>query len=228
MTTSYWERRLRRHAGLALSSLGIGAVIWTQSPHRSLAEEISFATAYSGLVLLAIALALGPLKLLRRRSNPVSTDLRRDVGIWAAVNGIAHTIAGLQVHMHGRVVRYFFPAAGAAIDRSTAAFLTANYLGLTGAILLIVLMSISNDFALRRLGVDRWKFLQRSSYVALAAIVLHGIAYQLLEKRSAGLAVLFGSTAAVVVALQIAGARAHSSRTSFTSESSGPEDADPR
>ena len=39
----------------------------------------SMATAYVGLALLGATLALGPLSVLRRRPNPVSTDLRRDV-----------------------------------------------------------------------------------------------------------------------------------------------------
>jgi sulfoxide reductase heme-binding subunit YedZ len=39
------------------------------------------ATAYVSLALLAATLVTGPINLLRRRPNPVSTDLRRDLGI---------------------------------------------------------------------------------------------------------------------------------------------------
>ena len=50
------------------------------------------ATAYAGLAFLAISLWLGPWNVLRRRPNPVSFDLRRDVGIWAVVLAIVHTV----------------------------------------------------------------------------------------------------------------------------------------
>jgi sulfoxide reductase heme-binding subunit YedZ len=220
--SSYWQRRLARHAKLALVSLCIGAIVWTLSRHDSVAEGFSFATAYAGLVLLAVALAVGPMNVLRRRPNPVSTDLRRDVGIWAGLCGVAHTVAGLQVHMRGHFVRYFLPAPGTHVDGGAAVFLTANYLGMTGAILLLVLMSISNDIALRKLGVPRWKLLQRSTYVVLAAVVFHGTLYQLLEKRAALLVIVFAAITVIVVVLQLTGLRAKLAEGSVRSEAPEP------
>jgi sulfoxide reductase heme-binding subunit YedZ len=213
---SYWERRLARHAVLGLVSLCVGAIVWTWSPHRSRVEGVSFATAYAGVAMLAVALVLGPLNLLRRRPNPVSTDLRRDVGLWAGLWGVAHTIAGLQVHMGGDLRRYFLPAAsGSPVSRSTLAFVTANYLGFIGALLLIVLMLLSNDIALKTLGVGRWKWLQRSSYLVLGFVVLHGALYQLLEKRSVGLVVVLTVVTTFAIVLQVAGVRAQRRRRSI-------------
>lgn len=63
---------------------------------------LSVATAYAGLLLRAITLLLGPWNVLRGRPNPVSTDVRRDVGIWAGILSLAHVVFGLQVHMRGR------------------------------------------------------------------------------------------------------------------------------
>lgn len=194
-----------RHVKLALGSAVVGAVAWLLTPHRSVSEGLSFATAYAGLILLAIAMAIGPVNVLRRKPNPVSTDLRRDVGIWAGLCGVSHTVAGLQVHMRGQFTRYFLPAPDAAMDRAAAVFLSANYLGMTAAIGLAVLLAISNDISLKALGVSRWKLLQRSTYVVLAAVVLHGALYQLLEKRTALLVVVFALIVAVVVALQVKG-----------------------
>jgi sulfoxide reductase heme-binding subunit YedZ len=168
---------------------------------------LSFATAYAGLLLLAVALAIGPLNVLRRRPNPVSTDLRRDIGIWAAVCGIVHTVAGLQVHMHGTFARYFLPAPGAHVDRGAAVFFTANYLGMAGAVLLVLLMALSNDIALRKLGVPLWKLLQRSTYILLAAVVLHGALYQILEKRAALLVSILAATTVLVLVMQLRGVR---------------------
>ena len=65
-------------------------------------------TAYAALGLLVWSLALGPWNVLRRRGNPVSFDLRRDVSIWAGVLAIVHTAVGLTVHLRGRMWMYFF------------------------------------------------------------------------------------------------------------------------
>ncbi len=212
---SYWERRLARHALLGLASLSVGALIWTVSSHRSRVEGISFATAYAGLTMLAVALVLGPLNLLRQRPNPVSTDLRRDVGLWAGLCGVVHTVAGLQVHMRGDLRRYFFPGAnGSPISRSTEAFVTANHLGLIAALLLLFLMLLSNDIALKTLGVSRWKWFQRSSYVVFGLVVLHGALYQLLEKRRVGLVFAFLVVSGFAVLFQAAGVRARLRRRS--------------
>ena len=66
------------------------------------------ASAYAGLFFLAASLSLGPWNVLRRKPNPVSSDLRRDVGIWAGVLALIHTAVGLTVHLRGRMWMYFF------------------------------------------------------------------------------------------------------------------------
>jgi sulfoxide reductase heme-binding subunit YedZ len=172
---------------------------------------LSFATAYAGLALLVAALAIGPLNLLRRRPNPTSTDLRRDIGIWAGVFGIVHTIAGLQVHMHGELLRYFL-IGSAARNFDTLGFVTANWLGLLSVLLLGVLVSISSDAALRVLGKEKWKFVQRSAYLVIVAVVVHGALYQILEKRRWFPALIFSLLAIVVAVFQWAGANAHRKR----------------
>jgi methionine sulfoxide reductase heme-binding subunit len=208
---SYWERRALRHVTIAISGALVGWLIGAQAHHRSTAEALSFSTAYAGLMLLVAGLAVGPINLLRRRPNPVSTDLRRDIGIWAGIYGIAHTVAGLQVHMGGHMLRYFVAAPG-FVPAGTKAFIAANWLGLVGALLFLVLVTISNDVALRMLGTARWKLLQRSTYVVIAVVVAHGAVYQLLEKRVRILVIVFAVLAIVVVSLQTAGIRTMASR----------------
>ena len=163
------------------------------------------ATAYAGMVLLTAALAVGPINLIRRRPNPVSTDLRRDIGIWAAIYGIAHTIAGLNVHMQGHMLRYF---AMSNPDRGSKAFIAANWLGLLATLLLLVLLSLSNDISLRRLGTQRWKLIQQATYIVVCAVVLHGAAYQIIEKRKWIAATVFSALAVIALILQSAGVRA--------------------
>ena len=201
----YWRRRVARHVAIAVAGICFGSFAAALTNHRSTAEAVSFATAYAGLGLVVTALAIGPLNLLRRRPNPTSTDLRRDVGIWAGLFGIAHTVAGFQVHMHGELRRYFSVSSGGVGARM---FVAANFLGLIAAILLIVLVSISNDVALRRFGAARWKALQRVTYIVIVAVALHGAMYQIIEKRRWPLALIFSLLVVAAAAMQWTGARA--------------------
>jgi sulfoxide reductase heme-binding subunit YedZ len=202
----YWRRRILRHALIAALAGILGAIAGALSQYRSTIEALSFSTAYAGLALLAAALAVGPLNVIRNRPNPVSTDLRRDIGIWAGIYGIAHTIIGLNVHMHGHMSRYFIPWTR-SLDTSSKAFILANWLGLVAAILLLVLVSISNDYALRTLGTRRWKLIQQSTYVVVIAAVAHGAGYQIIEGRKWLLSGIFALLALCALILQSAGVR---------------------
>ena len=50
---------------------------------------------------------LGPLNVIRGRRNPVSFDLRRDLGIWSGVMALLHAAVGLNVHLRERPWLYF-------------------------------------------------------------------------------------------------------------------------
>jgi sulfoxide reductase heme-binding subunit YedZ len=78
----------------------------------------------------------------------------------------------------------------------------ANYTGLIAAMLLLLLLLISNDVSLRNLGLRRWKTLQRFSYFAFVVTVAHGVAYQVIEKRPFPWVLLFGLTVLVSVTAQ--------------------------
>ena len=163
--------------------------------------------------MLVATLAIGPLKLLRRRPNPTSTDLRRDLGIWTGVFGIVHTVAGLQVHMHGELLRYF-TVGSAGRNFATLGFVAANWLGLLSVLLLGVLVSISSDAALRFLGKEKWKLVQRSAYVVIVAVVVHGALYQVLESRRWLLALIFSLLAIAVAVFQWVGVQSHRQKRS--------------
>jgi sulfoxide reductase heme-binding subunit YedZ len=178
-------RRLLRHLSLAALFFGGTLLVYALVREGPPAQRLSVATAYVGLAFLAATLVVGPLNERRQRPNPVSTNLRRDIGIWAALGGIAHTIVGFQVHMGGEIVRYFVPDASAmAVSKSAIAFLLANYTGLGATLLLVVLLAISNDLALRKLGPGRWKRIQRLNYVLFGLVVAHGVLYLAVDKAS--------------------------------------------
>jgi sulfoxide reductase heme-binding subunit YedZ len=165
-------------------------------------------------------LILGPLNILRRRPNPVSFDLRRDLGIWSAVTALAHTVVGLTVHFHGRMHLYFLapPGAPSAAGLRIDAFGLTNHAGLIAALLLATLAGISSDWALGRLGARRWKAVQRTAYVAAGLSVAHGLVYQTLEKRLAGLVAVLVIVASVTVLAQWQGRRVRLGGTHLTDE----------
>jgi sulfoxide reductase heme-binding subunit YedZ len=198
-----------RHLALGLVSLGSTAALMLVL-HRDFRERFSTATAYVGLVLLAVTLALGPLNVLRRRPNPVSFNLRRDFGLWSAFMGVTHSVVGLTVHFRGRMHLYFVPDRGqpAVLGLRADLFGLANDTGLMAAMLLLVLAVISNDIALRTLGTGRWRTIQRSAYLVAALVILHGVLYQAIEHQRWWLVAVLGLTVAAGLGLQSLGFRA--------------------
>src|SRR5204863_2258680 len=114
------------------------------------------------------------------------------------------TAIGLNVHMRGRPWLYFVDQQH-RVRRDLFGF--SNDTGALAALLFLLLLSISNDFSLRELGVARWKFLQRWSYAAVALTVVHAAAFQIVEKRQTAYQSALWATTAFITAIQIAGWR---------------------
>ena len=206
--SSYWGRRLRRHLGLGLGSVALTAAVFALVRSDVVMVRLSMASAYAGLAMLGVTMAIGPWNVLRSRPNPVSTDLRRDFGIWAGVLGLVHVTVGLQVHMSGNIWEYFFhPPAPRRLLVRLDPFGLANYSGLGVTLILAVLLALSNDASLRWLGSRRWKTAHRSVYVAFALVLAHGALYQLMEKRNLPFVMLFVALVAAVLVLQLVGFR---------------------
>lgn len=200
----YWISRIHRHLRLALIAVVLQASFYLLTPPPDVRHRASLSSAYVALAFLAWSLLLGPLNLLRRRSNPISFDLRRDVSIWAGIFALIHTAIGLTVHLRGRMWMYFFSKLHPLKLQDTQ-FGFANYSGLIAALLLAGLLLISNDLSLRSLGTKRWKTLQRMSYFAFALTLAHSLAYQRIENRKLLWLAVFWITVAFAATMQLAG-----------------------
>lgn len=202
------RRRLRHHLALAVASVSLIGAIYAALQPQDPRFGLSMATAYTSLALLGATLALGPLNILRARPNPVSTDVRRDIGIWTALVGIAHVAFGLQVHFRPRMWLYFLaPAAERGrFPLRLDQFGFANHTGLVATLILVLLLALSNDLSLRRLGRKRWKALQQLNYALFALVGLHGLLYQQLERRPMFYVSVLGAAFTIVTALQLSGA----------------------
>ena len=203
------RRRVARHhlpialgtaAGLALTYLLV------QSPNPVF--RWSMATAYVGLALLGATLVTGPINVLRSRPNPVSTDLRRDLGIWAGVLAIVHFLVGWQVHMPHRYLYWLQEVKGShALRPRTDLFGFANYTGLAAVLIAVLLLALSNDYYLRSLGSARWKRLQRWNYALFGLVLLHGVAFQVIETRKLPFVIALSVLVVAALLLQLQGYR---------------------
>ncbi len=228
LSTRTKDRILCHHLPLAFAC---GASLFTlYSAVRSdrWAFRLSLATGYVGLALLGATLLTGALNVLRDRRNPVSTDLRRDMGIWCGIITLGHVVVGLQVHMRNMLL-YFFREAGEAkrlVPRFDL-FGFANYTGLIAALVVVLLLALSNDASLRSLGSKRWKFLQRWNYAVMVLTVLHSTAYQILERRQLQYLLVSSAITGTALIVQVSGFRRQKrklSRQTFRNSLAAPSE----
>jgi methionine sulfoxide reductase heme-binding subunit len=181
-------------------------VLYQTRPYPDVLSRASFATAYPALALLATTLLIGPWNLLRSRANPVSSDLRRDIGIWAGMVGVLHAGVGQFVHLRGRPWLYYvYGPTEHHHGMRHDLFGLANYTGALGTLVLILLLATSNDFSLRRFGTRKWKQLQRWNYAVFALVAVHSFAFQGVEKQKVQWVITVGACVLAALALQIAG-----------------------
>ncbi len=75
------------------------------------------------------------------------------------------------------------------------------------ALVIALLLALSNDASLRLLGSRRWKFLQRWNYAAIFLVVLHSLGYQITENRQLPYLLLFSVIVGAVLIIQFLGFR---------------------
>jgi sulfoxide reductase heme-binding subunit YedZ len=184
-----------------------GAAAAVAAGANRLIDVLSFSTAYAGFLYISIALILAPAGLLRGKPLGLSSVLRRDFGIWSGVFALAHFVFGLQVHFGGKWRNYFFKPGAESPELALRfdAFGTANHLGLVAVIVFCVLLALSNNASVRKFGPALWKRLQQLAYPLFAILLIHGLIYQALEKRTLILNIVFGLIFAAAAIAQIAG-----------------------
>ena len=173
---------------------------------RSFFRRATVATGYVALGLLGLTLLIGPANLFLRRRNPVSSYLTRDVGTWAAGLSVLHVVLGFQVHgdVGGQIFNFldFFVADGSPLTNS---FGLANWTGLAALVIVVGLLAISTDGALRELKATLWKNLQRLNYALFALVVLHAFFYGALLRMESPFTLLLVFIVVAVFVGQVAG-----------------------
>jgi len=172
--------RLKKHYLPLLSLVLIaGLIFYFKRANRDTITFITQATGYISIIILSISLIIGSVNLLLNHKNPISTYLRRDISIIGGALAVIHSITGLFVHLRGKTWLYFLNNTDHGYSIRLDNFGLANYTGLISALIIILLIIISNDYLLKKLNPTKWKNIQRLSYLMFILILIHCYYYRI-------------------------------------------------
>ncbi len=202
--------RASRHGLLAGITLGTLVLSWISGPPAGAVDRSSLATAWLCLLLYSAVLAMGPRQRLAASGPALNLLSRRDLGIWTAIVGLIHFALGNAEAMNSEYLAAVTSNSAALSPELRADFF--NWGAISGtvlALILLVLLSISSNWALRKLGPKLWKKVQRLSYLGFALCLLHGLLFQILENRHVLWITLLTLAGLAVLGAQLAGRRAY-------------------
>jgi sulfoxide reductase heme-binding subunit YedZ len=202
--------RWLRHGALAAGSLVSTGFVVRFGSGETLLDDVSLATAYICLILMAVALCLGPLRALRSAPLVLNIYLRRDIGIWSGLTGLVHLFVATELSMNPRYMQAYVNLSTSGLSGSMreSLFSWGSIVGFLVGIFVLLLLVLSNNIIMRFFGSMWWKRLQRFTYPAFVLTVLHGFAFQALEARNILLIVIVFAVFICVVILQFLGFRA--------------------
>jgi sulfoxide reductase heme-binding subunit YedZ len=131
------------------------------SVNNAVKAMVSF-SGLAGLMIISIALIIGPLVMLRPKWAEM-IESRRAIGL----------VGFYFIVLHGFLVSYSY----FGFDINLILTEIPLVVGLVGLILMIPAAITSNDKSMKILGTKKWKFLQRLVYLA----IIFGIAHFLLK-----------------------------------------------
>ena len=151
-----------RHVLVAVVATGL--VLGFAAVHAQFSPMHRWNRAFgdASLVLIALSMGLGPLTRFLRGAVPL-LPFRRELGIYGCllvlVHGAIIVVGWVQWDLmrlfgfewHPELMTYVMFQHG---------FGLANAIGIAALVLAVLLAATSSDFAMRRLGLSGWKFLQ--------------------------------------------------------------------
>ncbi len=202
-------KRTKHHLVLAGINGACLAAAAVAGPAVQLPDRLSIVSAYLCLGLLCAGLAIGPIRAIRTGRPTINNYLRRDIGIWAGVTGLAHLFIATTLSMTPEYMQTFVDITDVPPSHAARAALFAwsTIAGFLVGVVLLTLLGLSNDKTMQWLGVHWWKRLHRMSYLAFFLTTAHGLAFQALESRNRGLIALVVFTGLSILVLQTTGVR---------------------
>jgi len=166
--------KIRHLRSLVLATVLVLIFGWLR-PDWSPMHRWNRAFGDASLVLLAMAMAIGPLARLWRPGT-VLLQWRREIGIWGFAAGLVYggfilvgwvdwewqRIFGLQ--LHPGLLQYVMVEKG---------FGLANAIGILALIYALALALMSNDLSQRWMGMSVWKFMQQGAYILWILVLGH-------------------------------------------------------
>jgi sulfoxide reductase heme-binding subunit YedZ len=143
----------------------LGWLVWGAATNNLGADQthtITFATGLATLRLLAITLAITPLRRLSPRLNWL-IKFRRLLGLFAFFYATLHLATYVALYAG-------FDVNTMAADIAKRRFITA---GVAAWLLLLPLAATSTNWAIRKLGGKRWNRLHKLVYAAAVCGVVH-------------------------------------------------------
>ena len=172
--------RLKRHyLPLIIVSLISALIFFLTWKNFDSITFIADSTGYISLILLASSLLIGSFNLLLKRTNPISSYFRRDLGIYGGTLAVVHSITGLFVHMRGNMWTYFLNKSEQGYSIRLDSFGLANYIGVLCALLIVLLIITSNDYSIKKLNPANWKNIQRITYLMFTLALVHSVYYRI-------------------------------------------------
>lgn len=168
---TWWQRHavVILLAGLAVYAFGELRAEWS-AMHRW-----NRAVGDVSLVLVSLAMAVGPLGRIWRRASAF-LPWRREFGIWATVLAIVHTAIILGGWVEWNLIRLFgyefHPGLGQYVMLQHG-FALANAIGILALFYAAILGLTSNNWSQKILGGSVWKFLQQGAYVLWSLVLVH-------------------------------------------------------
>jgi sulfoxide reductase heme-binding subunit YedZ len=200
-------KRPARHLGLAAAIALLAGLAAAAGEPADALDRVSLLTAWLCLALFAAALLIGPIHALRTGRVLTNHLLRRDLGIWCALTGLAHLGISFAISMTPAYMQIYVYGATSwpepVLRRSLYSWAVIGSLVI--AAVFAVLLLLSSNWSLRLMGAKWWKRLQRLSYLAFALTVAHSVAFQLIESRTLLLVIALALLTTAVVAAQLAG-----------------------
>ncbi|HEX4956170.1 MAG TPA: Rieske 2Fe-2S domain-containing protein [Thermoanaerobaculia bacterium] len=172
-----WNRQKRIYdrilVGGVLGYLGLFvALTLAAKPHATVETALIRAFGTAALLLLHLALAIGPLARLDRRFLPLLYN-RRHLGVVTFLLGLAHGgFALVQFHALGDLP----PLVSVLVSNTRFASLAHfpfQQLGLAALVILFLMAATSHDFWLANLSAPVWKALHMGVYFAYGLLVAH-------------------------------------------------------
>lgn len=178
--------RVHRHGLCFLLTIGTATAAALGGDPADMTARLSLLTAWLCFGFLVAALSVGPFTVRRTGRPLLNSLLRRDLGIWAGLTGLAHlSFATVQVMTPVYFRTYITGSDGSTMPGlegwvGTVSIVAGYLVGLN----LLLLLVLSSNRALQRLGPTRWKRLQRSAYLVFGLTAAHGLVFQWIEGRT--------------------------------------------